>query len=674
MTKLNPWHYITDATGGSSQASPPAEPTSSQFNYEPNEAPMINAIITVPGPDRRQSQQDQNSRGERRSITSVPTGLGDILNNSTAISFEQTIARLIEAQNSGSLEFSMNTNGDEIIVNPLVKSNVSREDASSEALFVPENQKLLRSSRQIFGKINSPLRKHISSDLDGVQQSASEIDSIDGQSDDGYSSETDVDYDSSSATKSQPDPVQRSDSRDEATGVAGRDDKRSRDHSNEIDRVDRSMDRIFNDRASNRDEDSIESNSYDSRFSSTTPSTSSIYDDDDTHEGQASKQPRTKQLALKRFKTSKSTSNPKIVNNRKKSLKKKASQSRSISDSEGTELSEEEQRSSGSAQPSVVIRGEDLKKFEQLLESLRSLSLSNLEMARSRRISRLVPKESDQSSGIDDDRQEEHSAKDDSEPTGGKRWSGRGYKLPEPNRETSSSSNRISPSKVNSYVGRDCSEKKQSLSKSASSEEPSSSSYEVESSVNSEQDNSSNVDQIDDLNDEGSQNVISEKQLDEKLNPDPAEGYNSTQQPEESPLDPDTVLSRKTILQTYYDNNAKHANSMRNNEEVEDIHKSQHEEQHRRHFKEINESSGDQVKDMSTPTQSHHIIGEESPTDRNYIDYSQLNNREIYRGQESRDHQVVASKDQLEKMRSLQQLLERATLQFARKKISKSSS
>lgn len=679
MTKLNPWHYVTDsggATGSSSTMSGSNSPLPVQSTYEQNEPPMINAIITVPAPDRQQ-QDRASKRNQRIPFTSLTSSNMDYLQNTTS-GLEHTIARLIEAQNAGNIEFSMNLNGDELVVNPHVKINTTREDTTSEAY--GSDQKLMRGSRQVLGKLNSSLQKHISSELDGVQQSASEIDSIDGQTEDGYSNDSDTDYETTVPNKSTSELVVRSDNKDQEddSETGSNSDKRNKESDADRDNK-RPLERIFHDKSSSRGEDSLESSNYDSRSPPTSLSLSALNDEEENGDRAPQKQSkeasRTRQFKTKRLKTSRYPASQKPDMNQKKSQRRKSSSGRGASSADERDANDDDQGSNTTTQPSVVIRGEDLRKFEQLLESLRSLSLSNLEMARSRRVSRLS-KETDQNQGSDEEHQG-HSTKDDPGISGDKRWSESGYRIPYPSKETSSSYNRLSSSKVPPFVTRDCSERKSSLSKSASNEEPStSSSYENDSSNGGDLDNLANNDSVEDLNEDGSQNIVTGSRADENYSldskPNAIDRSNDSAKLEDPVYDPSTVLTRKTILQSYYDSNAKHANSMRNPDEVEDIHKSQHEEQHEKHLNEIIRSSNEHGRG-ATQTSDEQADRQDSPVEHNLIDYSQLNDQELYRGQESQSHQVSASREQLERMRILQHILEKAASEVSKKRASKSS-
>lgn len=694
MTKLNPWHYITDQTSPQSSGTAQSDSTTTQSNYDPHGPTMINAIISVPLLDQNQRQPEHQVKPSALNSQSSTNQVfeADPLQNLTSNNIDQTISRLLEAQSAGNIEFSMNLNGDEIILNPLYKSSnsSSAQDDSSPSM---------RNSRQLYNgrddrSASGALRKHISSDLAGIDQSASEIDSIDNQVDENYTNDSETDYDTSVPSRSQSYSSTVTNSgvdqrnREDEPESNGSTNRVSKEQSEGEPEGSRSSNQAWSEPTGNR-----ASNEEEVRYSSSPSSSSPLYDDDDTNDRSNSKTSRKlandkKQASTRRFKSSKhQQSTSSSTNLKMRSSPRKNQRPTSTTNDRSYTHHDDERGSRGSAQPSVVIRGEDLKKFEQLLESLRSMSMVNLDTAKSRRSNRLSESDSareSRSSNGENVESDSGREEDEAPQQGNKRWSSKGYELPSSGREPSSSNNRLSPSKVSSSPERDCDGRKYTQSKMtrlATNDDPIGNTYDPELGPSNEQE-TTGADALDDLNDEGSQNIISEKQLVDPYSLDDSvhtKDLNESRSTSEHELDPGTVLMRQTILKNYYDNNAKHANGKKGSDDLEAIHKTQHDEQHERHLSSITQTpvgsstqpdGSDQAQETAITQRQEGQMGlDDSTSSGQYIDYNQLNNRDTRRG-EGQKAKITEPRDQMNRMRTLQLILEKAVFEASKRRAS----
>lgn len=375
------------------------------------------------------------------------------------------------------------------------------------------------------------------------------------------------------------------------------------------------------------------------------------------------------------------------------------------------------QNSNGKVSP-VIIKGEDVRKFEQLLENLRSLSLNNLAISKSKtrttnkvgNSNKGTPSSAQENSGIrssyyeDSDGQNNRNDSDDqlaSQDAQAKSWNNNEHDHDDNRQSTNSQAKKKEVSLIDSECDRR-NRRQQLMQKSASGDEPA---FEPDSSPNIvDQDPITSSDGNDDLNDEGSQNIEREEHTgadqynklssldrqqatnndhDQNLKEDRNSASNSEQ------LDkPKTLFIRKTILQNYYD----HMNGddyrsgsipNKSNDDFDSIHRSHHEARHqetlgnendlnnrqnvRRSVVDVNgESSrvvgnyGHQQQEFSNPSLT--IDDTSSPGSTNYIDYNQLDDRTINReaGIVSRDK--MPSREQIDHMKNLQHLIERAAI------------
>lgn len=695
-----------------------------------NALPMINAIITLPTSSQpskvaRQQQQD------------------DILQQnltSSALNVERAITRLLDGQASGNIEFSMNMNGDEIVINPISKqggsilasslNNVVEASEPDDSSSSYVNRRFARFSRHHPGddsadsddqhQLNRALKRHISSELAGDEQSASEIDTIDGN-------ESDASNDNNSPIEGEENDSSTSSSRSSKSydnqAAAGPKSKFWSSVSNSESHVVKDDDLV--------DQQVVDEsiNHYQGRDKHNKRPPYPL-DVDQTDQGE----PNRGSMMNKQVKQSSGRQLKQVTNRRRQT----AGSKRKAQFRDGREEADSHNnRQRNNDQSTVVIKGEDVKKFEQLLENLRSLSINNLASSSSssnagvRPIKKSAPKASrplrdDNSNEIDQDDNKSAAADNDSDSAGEdnvhqkSRWN---HHQVGSNRDSSSSSSlsakgSVQPRSFDSNVDIECDRRRQRLRKTSSNNEP----IRVPSMDSTpnivDNDPITSSDGNDELNDESSQNIEQEENFEDDVpsRQGNMEASESDLSPRKSPMDtstarvatetnpaglPKSLFVRKTILQTYYDN---HANG--NNTSLEDSPTSSLSEIQQNNLRDtpdeqVNHQSGGYNLSSSRPQTSSRyqevgaednlrsegqLVSQSTPppaSSNGYIDYNSLDDREVYRGSESRKFKALAEapttrqqqqqhhhQQQRDKLRSLQQVFEKAILEGKRARAS----
>lgn len=818
----NPWHYYTDPTPSSSNSINNANdnngPDSTDYSYnhqqyDTNETPTINAIITVPhSPQSINSQSDRHNNNNDNSNRHPRTYQHDSIrqqqnsdnnNNNNGNSTSSIISHILDDQVNGNIEISMNLNGDEIIIDPAGKfgrvvgnendeDNIKQINEDNSNRNNPEltvsagQQKYSSTSKQDKGRTklqsrsidkassgisNKALRKHVSSDLaGGDQQSASEIDQINNDHNhisDGYYSDNsrddkpEKDNDNNSDTdldfvKTSTNIVDINDRDDQE--FAANSKPKLKDIDDEIERDERSSgsrnNRFWSDNNSSSDKDvnvagdiqTTDESSRDDRLSSNNAyyhqnnraSNQHLIDmraDNDNNNNNNNHNNRKQQQ--RRFSKPSSrqqsvlTSAGGAANSRKTASSKRRSSYKSDDGRDNSNsgidyrlnaerekrriIDTDHQDSSSEKVSPVIIKGEDVRKFEQILDNLRALSLNNLAQSKGKSIAnnKLNNKgtlsssqesrsrqsnydESDVQSNHNNIRNEDRDGQLAGQDAQAKSWNN----VDQNDDHQQSTNNQVKRNEASS-IDSECDRRnrqRQLLQRSASGDEPA---FEPDSSPNIvDQDPITSSDGSDDLNDEGSQNIEREEHSGadfhnrQQQQPTGVESQNQASSDIDQLDEPKTLFVRKTILQNYYDNTRqgddnKNAIIPSNSDELDTIHESNHDSRHGEISAHEDSQSKRQVVGRSSSTgttnrepaqvfdnYSHRQQAEKvstssktnddltsSPSPNKYIDYRQLDDRTVDREAELVSRDKYSSRDQIDRMRSLQHLIERAAIE-----------
>lgn len=404
----------------------PAPEASSSFTLA---GPVINAIITVPSTSTSNQQQQPSSGGF--SDTSPPedgyvsqaapasSHEEQLAQNISAANVERAISHLLDSQSSGNLEFNMNLQGDEIVINPAGKrassmfstslppmsssgqldSESSRQNlALSDLMDTSENfsnnnnkqqaamqanmsKPLQVSRRSLATRLIKPPGRHKSGanarlarvamsprprdyDDDGPDEADSNnVDSFEGelggQDDDGDEPEYDSD------DRPPASSLGRSSLEQDQISMAAANLRRQQSD----DRPGRFKSSARSRRADQNDEDQ---NYGPDEESARRPNSKS------SNGKRSSQQTRPSQPFQRQKHFKSSTRRQRAYEHDDQAPQTRSSSSQSRNKRRGESSSRLDQQELDKSQPSVVIKGEDLKRFEQLLESLRSLSMVNL--------------------------------------------------------------------------------------------------------------------------------------------------------------------------------------------------------------------------------------------------------------------------------------------------------
>lgn len=632
-SKPSHWHYVTEsqkpsASGetssyrGSSVGSSAIGAGDSSASGPPSAGPLINAIITVPAPrEHHYHHHHQDHDGLAQESTSAD-------NSSAAQIVDRTIAQLLDGQKNGNIEFSMDLNGEEIVINPLRKHGRSMESASAnstrdlfsnrvkldvaspddEALQVPLSNRQLKNLIESDNQRPQSFRRHhISQGSHNSvenQQSASEIDLVDENNDD-----------DESASDGSTDPSIKT--------------SRKVNEDRETDREDKLDD---------------ERNSVVSLTGSQT---------DDIEIGETLSQERAQPVDLEA---------PTRVNSRKKqksravgvagrkqtresqstggrsalgSRRRVALKSEDSSSSSDDQLSGDNRRRSSkqmtptkvSGLSAVMIKGEDLRRLEQLLQSLRSASLSDLPEHKQKRTlssSQGLRRDYLADDGGNNYKREEtetqttHQAENESWDDHDK--GGRQQQVGVPQIAAKTNKDEL-------ITLSDCDRRKQQkLPRKVAASDDDNSSYDSDSSQ--EHTSEANEDGTE-RDEQGSNNYNS-------VSPP------SSREQQEEPEQPRSLFVRKTILQSYYDDNLKQPNAKRYLGVEPQLYRTEEELPAIR--RQRGESGGQQVRKYSSSSDNKLVRGQNSARAESYIDYSKLDDREVHRGNRTYpDHQGESS-------------------------------
>lgn len=695
-SRLNPWHYITERGPASSnnlvdsfpnvgvstgnEASMAEQSSSSRSPGNSAQKPLINAIITVPAPNNDNHQSGNNNHADESA------------QNST-----YTISRLLDDHSSDGIELSLNLNGDEIIINPVGKLSSSNKQGGFDN-GDPDKQSNSGSQLQSGGykrnrdhhetrRMSKALGKHVSSELTVDEQSASEIDMVDNnnnsdnnnnRNDEGEAGDPDAEFVNSQSSSRE---------RDEGSSKARKDTSANDDddnsNSNHPGRKDwRYQSRDYEDQA-NEGSDMQEADQH----SQKTHRVSRAKVGHEERKG-SSKQANNRSLIKSGSKNSYSKTNRKASGSKRRVAYKPDESELNVVENGDQPYSNRQGSSVAKASDStaspVMISAEDVRRFEQLLENLRAITMNNDSYtAKPRRlgVSRATTKVSQRFTDRNQDNMnnDDVNMKNEDEMTpstshSAQEASGYGKQLNLP-RTQSPSIRRPTQSELISTT--DCDQRKkvqleqQSLDRAATGGEPS---IEPDSSPNIvDQDPiMSSGDGQDDLNDEGSDNSEQEEQGSvnhSKMSLPSSSVESSTEQESDTTKEDQSPppLMRKTILQSYYDHE-RPPNDHRDETDLEAEHRLQHEASHAQH---INENESQSDRERADHSSNQQVIQKNTPADdmspiNNYIDYNQLDDREVYRASrhaKADNHRVSRETgDPMNHDRFLQHVMEKAAL------------
>lgn len=432
--KLGPWHYITESQ---SNLIEPTQSLNSKRSYRnsatTNPSPLINAIISVPSPSEHHyhhhhSQQQQAST-----------------NNNQAESF----SNFNQKENNGSLtlgniEFSMNLNGDEIIINPSSSSvngyknqkinnnSVSNRNDNIVMKRFKMNRSVDSGQKADFSDdkriVSKALRKHVEhstmneTDDGDDEQSASEIDLVDKSNRSDSDSDADL-PDSISISDGQTIDNNENDVVKIKLKDIINDDKNEKitreDHSNDSQSV-----RNDNDQETQLHEESRLSNNHRSIPSNYQERDDRLNSENDINRYNSIRREQpsvpNKRSSSKNHSFKKTFLSNGSNNYNQQQQHRNTSGSKRKTTTHKSEDTNENVDSNDNNLSSVLIKGEDVKKFEQLLENLRSLSLGNLNTAKSKRINKLANKPKQfvgHSASLENQNNNNNNDDDDSDPS-----------------------------------------------------------------------------------------------------------------------------------------------------------------------------------------------------------------------------------------------------------------
>lgn len=761
----NNWRYETSADQRSQQQQPHQQDiissrngysanddqnfaSNSNDNHHDNSGPLINAIITVPatsGSDhehvhkddnhhhhhhhnyhqqynhRRHPRHNSNQRHSSPTTSSSdnqnqPANLEDTITQVNGV--DQVISKIIDSQANGNLEFSMNLNGDEIIINPLNKNNIafnlanSSKDSAADDLYSDaddlrvQSKSYLRRPRDELagdqGFMSKALRKHVASELAGDEQSASEMDV--GQSNEDADRDSELDNSSVLNESNNGDDDDESSTKPKLKDIDAEIEKEKRNGPHKSWVVSTTSSNLAPDATGgslNDEAKDIEPRPTKSR------TTSSRGRDSNQDLNLAEKRTRARKSSSRLSQRNKDKDS--VESNPSSNLRKAGSKRRltfratSGSGYPSDSQDDKSERFSGgkpSSSNTVTINGEDVRKFEQLLEEMRSLSLNNLNQAKAaKRLSKSPSSRvsTSRQPTVNEEEQDTYGRGEEdsgvgsgggnggnnqlfSEDIAGSRAQGGGHMRGATKRLTKSSD---PPTDIPNDCDRKA--KQKSLQKSATDDLESQMPPSSDATV-SLVDKDSSFDgesSSDEMNDEGSQNVEQQEAPSSS-----ARRKNFTSADDK----PKTVYVRKTVLQDYYDNNnSNNGNNQVANEvienstggdDLESVHRSQHEAQHERQtspddskFRSQQQTQARQSQPLNSynnlgldELNSHRQVAETPSPLNNYIDYSNLDDRDVYRGSESQKFKVlIPQREQLDRMRTLQQAIERVATEQSEK-------
>lgn len=625
QNKPSQWHYVTEAH------SPPTDHSSPRGKSSTNaddgggsggvgSSPLINAIITVPA----QTSEHHHHHHHQEQDGATFSQRSSVDNNTAAQLVDKTIAQLLDGQSTGNIEFSMDLNGEEIVINPVRSSShhgrsmegstnstrdlllnrskldMSPSEADSDDTVQASHNVGRRSKHLIESDTpHIPRKKQNSQAGESVenQQSASEIDLVDESNDQGESgSDSDGSIESSGGKKTN------------------------------LDQLDREADKLDDER------------SFPATSGATLDDGENQLDLDET----LSEEPTQTQVDSEsgRISLRKTKAKSRPVGSRKQSrdslqtVRKLALGSRrrvalksddSIEQQSAINRREVKQASasSSSKEPSlstVMIKGEDLQRLEQLIQTLRSASLVDLTNQHQKQQKRLTsnsqgkPRRDYPTDDGGNFKREEteprttHQAENES-------WDGQDQKGSRHQVKSSQVAAKMT-GKNELITLSDCDRRKQQkqLRRVAPSDEDNGS-YESDSSQ----------EPFSEPNDDGTEK---EEQG--------SDNYNSLSLPirdHEDRDQPRAIFVRKTILQSYYDDNLRQPIIARHTERDSPSYGSSNDELA------INRDQGrehaiSQVRQQLARSYSAggKLRGQGSSRSENYIDYSKLDDRDVYRG------------------------------------------
>lgn len=688
-SRLNPWHYITEKGSNNlldSYSSNPGSTANDGSAVDQNsiarpagnsQKPLINAIITVPAA----SNTDHHH--------SMSNHIDEASQNST-----YTISRLLDDQSPDGIELSLNLNGDEIIINPVGKRNsasakqgsdngeLSDRQSNAENLLQSDSMnKRARDSHEA-KSMSKALGKHVSSEMTVDEQSASEIDMVDNNSGGGGGNNNDADSGDPDAEFIDARPPARE--RDEETAKARKTADGDQD-SNELRRDWRYSSRNDDDQAKDGDNQEL------SRHPARAHRSSRGKEGHEDRRVAAMRQVNRGPIKSPSSRNSYPKSVRKVSSSKRRSTyKPDEDQLNTLQDGNQPYNSRQAElpiRANESSATPVMISGDDVRRFEQLLENLRSMLSNNPNPGKQKRLSpgktsmrgAQVQKFSDHNQESNSD---ESSKNDDDLPLV---QEGSGYdKQSNLQRAQSPSIRRLTQSDMS--TNNDCDQRKQRqlqdqqrLDRSASGGQPS---IESGSSPNIvDQDPIMSSDGQDDLNDESSENSEQEEQGSvnhSKMslpNPDDSRSSeNDADNAKENASSP--LMVTKTVLHSYYDND-KPSGQQQDEADLETEHRLQHEAQHEQHINENEYQNDQQRSDRGSDQQAaekHQAVEDMAPVN-NYIDYNQLDDREVYRAGRypPADSRVARlPREPLDRLGFLQNVMERAAIEEEMRKSSMS--
>lgn len=389
--ELNSWRYVMDNpdSSGLIVQSPISYVRESQQeqandNSATNQGTVIRAIISIPTQEHEidTKQASQNSTNHTRDDT------GDLTSSDSVVS--ESDKDQDEGSTSSNIEVSMNLNGDEIIIAPIEKQIENRVSTLS-------NRQPERTNKSVQDRARQPnLGRHsqrakdsksrISLELGG-QRSASEIVIVD-EADNGDSG-TDGDE---PQEEDESNEIEHSSSNGESNKLDPSDSNGSQNMADRQMRESRSQRAVKLPSESSQDESDSENDekspaeSVEQDKSSTDDDYNLDYDESpsDKAEVGSSKTSQTNQVrGTEAVPKRKVKSMARLI--RKIQVRKLSPTNKPARNPNRPNRMNQNPRQMETEQPaasSIVIKGEDLRKFEQLLESLRSIAFDKLKGSR----------------------------------------------------------------------------------------------------------------------------------------------------------------------------------------------------------------------------------------------------------------------------------------------------
>lgn len=630
QSKSSQWHYVTESQQpllSATPDSPKEKPTSVEADNGSNGSnspgsPLINAIITVPS----QSEHHHHHHHQDHDGNVMQQSTND--NSSAAQIVDRTIAQLLDGQATGNIEFSMDLNGEEIVINPVRKHGRSMELAPNSTRDLLLNRNKLDSSsmdddgddsvqvalngRRLKNLIesdhfHSPAlsgknRRHSSQSRDPIenQQSASEIDLVDESNDDGESG-----LDGEGLVESSTKTTRK-------TNLATRE-------------ADRDQDRLDDEKSASDTSMGGDENYMDSGETLGEGRTQSR----DTESNRLFSSPGLRKSKMSNLRTSsdrKQSRNSKLVGGKLalSGRRKFASKSDDSSDNQRFAMNRRDVKQTAAADSSikdpslsaVMIKGEDLRRLEQLLQSLRSTSMI-ADLPSQKQKQRAAGSQGQRRDYLtEDDANGGNFKREETEPRSTHQAGGEPWNDQDKNRQRAPSlqTDTKQTNKNELITLSDCERRRQEKQSSrVSTNDDDNGSYESDSSQ----------EPVSEPNDEGNEK---EEQG--------SDNYSSISLPVKDLEDgerPRSLFVRKTILQSYYDDNPRQPVVERDSSSIESNDEPINGREQREELV-TSQIRPQLIRSYTGSSNGKLLRSQDSSRSENYIDYSKLDDRDVFRG------------------------------------------